>query len=77
MATGGGVGDGIGRNDAPALLEVRDLVVRFRSRFGDLTAVDRASVTVRRGEIVGLVGESGAGKSAIGAAITGLLPGTG
>ena len=59
------------------LLEVSDLVVRFRSRFGELAAVDGVSMAARAGEIVGLVGESGAGKSTIGAAVTGLLPGTG
>ena len=59
------------------LLEVSDLVVRFRSRFGELAAVDGVGLSVRAGEIVGLVGESGAGKSTIGAAVTGLLPGTG
>ena len=59
------------------LLRVSDLVVRFPSRFGELTAVDGVGLAVRAGEIVGLVGESGAGKSTIGAAVTGLLPGTG
>lgn len=59
------------------LLQVRDLTVSFASRFGDQNAIEQVSLTVERGEIVGLVGESGAGKSTIGAAIMGLLPGTG
>ena len=69
-------GPAVERSAAP-LLEVSDLVVRFRSRFGELTAVDGVSLTCGAGEVVGLVGESGAGKSTIGAAVTGLLPGTG
>jgi len=59
------------------LLEIRDLTVTFASRFGKQTAIENIDMDVRRGEIVGLVGESGAGKSTIGAAINGLLPGTG
>jgi len=59
------------------LLEIRDLTVTFASRFGEQTAIENIDMDVRRGEIVGLVGESGAGKSTIGAAINGLLPGTG
>ena len=59
------------------LLEIRDLTVTFGSRFGDLTAIENVDMDVRAGEIVGLVGESGAGKSTIGAAVNGLLPGTG
>ena len=58
--------------DAP-LLSVRDLVVEFPSRRGTLTAIDRLSFDIRRGEVLGMVGESGAGKSLTGAAIIGLL----
>lgn len=56
------------------LLEVRDLSVIFPTRFGDFTALDGVNLRVEAGEIHGLVGESGAGKSTIGAAIIGLLP---
>jgi peptide/nickel transport system ATP-binding protein len=45
------------------LLEVTDLRVRFRTRRGAVTAVDGLSFTVEQGEALGVVGESGAGKS--------------
>ncbi|MDD9983723.1 MAG: ABC transporter ATP-binding protein [Gammaproteobacteria bacterium] len=60
------------RQSAP-LLQVRDLSVVFDTRRGLLTAVDRVSFSVAAGEILGVVGESGAGKSLTGTAITGLL----
>ena len=56
-----------------ALLEVDRLRVEFPTRNGILTAVDDVSFTVEEGEVLGLVGESGAGKSMTGAAIIGLL----
>jgi peptide/nickel transport system ATP-binding protein len=56
------------------LLEVRDLVVEFPTRHGNLRALDRVSLAIAPGEILGVVGESGAGKSLTGAAIIGLLP---
>jgi oligopeptide/dipeptide ABC transporter ATP-binding protein len=56
------------------VLEVRDLVVEFRSEDGPLRAVDGVSFSVGRGEIVGLVGESGAGKTLTSEAILGLIP---
>ncbi|RMF93911.1 MAG: ATP-binding cassette domain-containing protein, partial [Nitrospinota bacterium] len=45
------------------LLEVKDLCIDFKMEEGILRAVDRVSFTIDRGEILGLVGESGAGKS--------------
>ncbi len=56
-----------------ALLEVQDLTVEFPSRRGVLRALDRISFTIEAGEVLGVVGESGAGKSLTGAAIIGLL----
>ena len=58
--------------DTP-LLSVRDLVVQFPTRKGVLTAVDGVSFDIQRGEVLGVVGESGAGKSMTGAAIIGLI----
>lgn len=55
------------------LLSVRDLVVEFPKRKTVLTALDGVSFDIHRGEILGVVGESGAGKSLTGAAIIGLL----
>ena len=56
-----------------ALLEVRNLVVEFPGRHGTLRAIDGISFEIAPGEILGVVGESGAGKSLTGAAIIGLL----
>lgn len=55
------------------LLELKDLEVTFKSRRETLIAVDQVSLAIRRGEILGIVGESGAGKSMTGAAIMGLI----
>jgi oligopeptide/dipeptide ABC transporter ATP-binding protein len=55
------------------VLDVRDLVVEFTSEDGVLRAVDGVSFSVGRGEIVGLVGESGAGKTLTAEAILGLI----
>ena len=55
------------------MLRIENLTVKFPSRFGDVTAVKDMSMHISAGEIHGLVGESGAGKSTVGAAIIGLL----
>jgi peptide/nickel transport system ATP-binding protein len=55
------------------ILQAKDLRVEFRTRRGTLVAVDDVSFSVARGEVLGVVGESGAGKSLTGLAIMGLL----
>ena len=55
------------------LLEVRNLRIEFPTRRGTLVAVDDISLEIAPGEVLGVVGESGAGKSLTGAAIIGLL----
>src|SRR6476620_3916776 len=55
------------------LLEVRHLRVEFPTRRGTLVALNDISFDIAPGEILGVVGESGAGKSLTGAAIIGLL----
>jgi peptide/nickel transport system ATP-binding protein len=57
-----------------ALMEARDLAVRFEARGRSARAVDGVSVEWRRGEILGLVGESGCGKSTFARALLGLQP---
>ena len=60
------------RGEAP-VLSIRGLRVEFAMRRGVLTAIDGVSFDIGRGEILGVVGESGAGKSVTGAAIIGLV----
>jgi peptide/nickel transport system ATP-binding protein len=56
-----------------SLLQVKNLVVEFPNRRGTLRAIDGISFDIAPGEILGVVGESGAGKSLTGASIIGLL----
>ncbi|MFW6640256.1 dipeptide/oligopeptide/nickel ABC transporter permease/ATP-binding protein [Nocardiopsis algeriensis] len=60
--------------DAPTLLSVRDLRISFPKSHGDASVVDGISFDVRAGETLGLVGESGCGKSLTSLALMGLLP---
>jgi len=55
------------------LLSVKDLRVEFPTRRGVLTAIDGISFDIQEGEVLGVVGESGAGKSITGTAVIGLL----
>ncbi|WP_406500975.1 dipeptide/oligopeptide/nickel ABC transporter permease/ATP-binding protein [Streptomyces sp. NBC_01590] len=61
------------RDDAAELLVVRDLSIRFPYRYGQIPVVDSLNFTVHEGETLGLVGESGCGKSITSLAVMGLL----
>jgi peptide/nickel transport system ATP-binding protein len=58
----------------PVVLDVRDLHAEFRMRSGTVKAVDGVSFSVGQGESLGIVGESGCGKTTTGLAIMRLLP---
>src|SRR6478752_4808327 len=55
------------------VLSVRDLTVEFVTRRGTLRALDKISFDIAKGEVPGVVGESGAGKSVTGSAVIGLI----
>ncbi len=59
-----------------ALLEIDQLSVRFATSVGDVLAVDRVSLRLERGELLGLAGESGCGKTTTALALPRLLPPT-
>jgi peptide/nickel transport system ATP-binding protein len=59
------------------MLEVRDLITHFRTPRGLVRAVDGVSLSVQRGESVGIVGESGCGKTVLSRSIMGLISGNG
>ncbi len=58
----------------PSLLAVRNLRIGFDTEQGPITAVDDVSFDLKAGEVLGLVGESGCGKSVTALSILGLLP---
>src|SRR5688572_28274372 len=61
------------RGTAEPLLSVRNLETHFRLDEGTVVAVDRASFDIRPGETLGIVGESGCGKSVTARSILGIL----
>ncbi len=56
--------------DAPVVLECRDVL----KRFGGITAVDNVNLELRRGQILGLIGQNGAGKTTLFDCVSGFLP---
>ena len=60
---------------ARTVLEVDDLAISFADRHNGVNVVDEVSFSVRSGEVLGLIGESGGGKSLTALSIMGLLPG--
>ncbi|WGE53861.1 dipeptide/oligopeptide/nickel ABC transporter permease/ATP-binding protein [Actinobacillus equuli] len=62
--------------NAKPILQVKNLSIRFPNRYGEIPLVDNISFTVHEGETMGLVGESGCGKSITAFSIMGLLPKT-
>ena len=61
-------------NAASPILQVKDLTMHYQTRLGTVKAVDGISFELARGEVLGLVGESGCGKTSIAVTLMKLLP---
>ena len=61
-------------NPSDPILSIKDLTIRFHTDAGVIHAVNGVSLPLHRGEVLGLVGESGCGKSVTALAVLGLLP---
>lgn len=58
----------------PTLLEIKDLVVKYKTKIGTITAVDGINIELNDGEALGIIGESGSGKSTFGSSLMRILP---
>ena len=63
-------------NRKDVLLDIRNLEVEYKTEDGVVEAVNKIDLTVRKGETVGLVGETGAGKTTVALSILRLDPGS-
>ncbi len=61
-------------NTTVPVLQVKDLTMHYQTRQGTVKAVDGISFELARGEVLGLVGESGCGKTSIAVTLMKLLP---
>ena len=61
-------------HNAQHVAEIRNLVVHYETEEGVVEAVNNVSLTIDKGEILGLVGETGAGKTTIALSLMNLLP---
>lgn len=65
---------GTAASDAPVILSIEDVWIEYKTTFGWMQAVRGASMEIRRGDAVALIGESGSGKSTLGFGLLRMLP---